>query len=107
MHLDHQLMASGLALFPVQAISDRMQATQNLDDSGFGDSLVSIYQSRPESSNGTAEEKERLIHALLVSFVPHEARRFTSSSTQEGYLTGMVEISASVSRDTILLAVRA
>lgn len=45
----------------------RLSSTQSLSDNGFGDAVASVYKSQPESLNGTAEEKEKLLNTILVS----------------------------------------
>lgn len=80
----------------------RLHWTQSLYDNGFGAAVASIYQSRPESHNGTAEEKEQLLNTIMVRF-QHEIRfQFVViSSLQEGYLAGLTEIMGSVSYNII------
>lgn len=46
----------------------RLAPTQFFDRDIFGDDLASIFKSRPESVNGTAEEQRRLLNTILVRF---------------------------------------
>lgn len=94
----------GAGIIAVYTLWEYTQGTQTLLGSSIGDALLSVYLSRPESTNGTAAEKNQLLNTLLVSFASTTERQaFTDFIfLQEGYLTAVIEISGSVSRKIIL-----
>ena len=94
-----------VATLPLFQFKMRNLASQSLTRNGLGDALAAVYKSQPES-NGTAEEQQWLVNTVLVSF-NFSTRCCAQSikfSLQEGYLTGVYEMSASVSCKIILLA---
>jgi hypothetical protein len=70
-----------VAFTSLQSFFTRLSSTQSLYENGFGDAIASVYQSRVESLNGTAEEKGHVLNIIL-----------------EDYLTGLTEIMGSILR---------
>ena len=79
------LNMSGMAAY-ISSITSvgRITASQSLQDNGAGDALAFVYQSRLES-NGTADEKQRLLNTILVGVLHEVGRRvFTISFYRRG-----------------------
>ena len=92
-----------VATLPLFQFKMQNLASQSLTANGLGVALSAVYGSRPES-NGTVEEQQQLVNTLLVSFLQGVGHKIFKFSLQEGYLTGVYEMSASVSCKIILLA---
>lgn len=58
--------SSTLAFYTVHAMMGRFTTTQNLVRNGLGDDVVSVYFGRPESVDGTMEERQALLNGILV-----------------------------------------
>jgi hypothetical protein len=64
------MAGSGIVASLIQlAIYDYITTVTGSNDYRAGDDIANVYKSQPESSNGTAEEKQHVLNAILVSFV--------------------------------------